>query len=220
MTLTIGGRAISSVYIVDDEPTARTAYGYSVEELNLRPIPADGPLTDIDQFSESMWNTAQAVICDFMLNARNYAVFNGAQLVAKQYQRQFPAVLCTRWEIAEFPEIRKYRRYIPVLLRPDELDPDSLVHALERCIEEFHGQFQPSRRSWRTLVRIEYVDQERGYVGVIIPGWDPQQGINLLLRDLPVEVQNRIANQKRFHAWVNIGGEANEDLYVEEWELD
>jgi CheY-like chemotaxis protein len=220
MTLTIRDRVIDSVCIVDDNPENRNANTWIIEDLNLQPVPADGPLGSLDQFLQKVQGIAQAAICDYMLSVKNYATFNGAQLVAQQYQNQFPAVLYTKWEIADIAEIRQYRRFIPVLVGPDELDTDSLVYAFERCIEEFHGEFQASRRSWRTLVRVENVDYERGYIYVIVPGWDPKQGVKLLLDDLPSEVREGIDYQERFHAQVNIGAEANEDLYFEAWEVD
>jgi len=220
MTLTIRDRVIDSVCIVDDNPDNRSANTWIVEDLDLQPVPADGPLGSLDEFVRTVQGMAQAAICDYMLSVKNYAAFNGAQLVAQQYKNQFPSVLYTKWEIADIAEIRQYRRFIPVLVGPDELDTDSLVRAFERCIEEFHGEFQPSRRPWRTLVRVENIDHERGYVYLIVPGWDPKQGVKLLLDDLPSEVCECIDHQKRFHAQVNIGAEANEDLYFEAWEVD
>lgn len=220
MTLTIRDRVIDSVCIVDDNPDNRSANTWIVEDLNLQPVPADGPLGSLNQFVRTVQGMAQAAICDYMLSMKNYATFNGAQLVAQQYQNQFPAVLYTKWEIADIAEIRQYRRFIPVLVGPDELDTDSLVYAFERCIEEFDGEFQASRRPWRTLVRVENVDYERGYLYVVIPGWDSKQGVKLLLDNLPHKVRERVEHQERFFAQVNIGAEANEDLYFEMWEVD
>jgi len=219
MTLTIRGRDISRVCIVDDDPRVRDSYRWTVEDLSMMPIPIDGPLGDLVQFVEKMQTTGEASICDYMLRVKNYATFNGAELVAQQYRKHFPAVLCTRWETGNIAEIRRYRRYIPALLKPDELDPDSLMRAFECCVEEFHDQFRPIRRPWRSVVRVEYVDREGGYVGVIVSGWDPQRGIKLLLADLPPTVQERVADQERFFAQVNIGAEANEDLYFEDWQV-
>jgi len=220
MTLILQGRRIESVSIVDDDPNARAAFGFPVEELNLEPVPAEGPLPDLSQFVEETRKIAQAAICDYKLSVRNYASFNGAQLVALQYQNRFPAVLCTRWETASIDEMRRFRRYIPVLLRPDEFNPDSFVRGLECCLEEFQGRFRPSRRPWRTLVRVEEVDHERSYLYIVIPGWDSHEVVRLQLEDVPPEIQQGIEPEMRFHAQVNVGTESNVELYFEGWESD
>jgi len=221
MTRVLAGRSIEKIRIVDDEPSARDTYGYPVEDLCLQPIPAQGPFSDLETLVAETQNLSDAAICDQRLGGRSYASFDGAELVARLYQSEFPAVLCTQWDIDEIiDEIRQYRRYLPVLLKPEELEPDSLVHGLERCIGEFSDEFQPSRRPWRALVRIERVDKERAYFYVVIPGWDPHEAIRLPLASVRPEIQERIRKEeKRFHAQVNIGAEGSEDLYFE-WEID
>ena len=72
----------------------------------------------------------------------------------------------------------------------------------------------------RTLVRGEYSDHERGNVGVIVSGWDPHEGVKLLLADLPKKARECKEFPARFFAKVNIGADSNEDLYFEEWEID
>lgn len=221
MTLTLADRSIHRVYIIDDDPNVRIAYEYPVEELSLQPVLAEGPLPALNDFIAQTLQVAEAAICDYRLRVRNYANFDGAESVAMMYENQFPAVLCTRWETASIDEMRRYRRYIPVLLRPDELNPDSFVHGLECCIEEFQGKFRPSRRPWKTLVRVEEVDPERSYFYVVIPGWDSNEVIRIRLDDVPSDIQEHIiGEQMRFHAQVNMGAEGSEDLYFEEWESD
>lgn len=220
MTLMLAGRSIHRVCIVDDDPNARIAYEYPVEDLSLQPVPVEGPLPALDLFIEQTLQGTDAAICDYRLGVRSYANFDGAESVAMMYQNQFPSVLCTRWETASIDEMRRYRRYIPVLLRPDELNPDSLVQGFECCIEEFQGKFRPSRRPWRTLVRVEEVDYERSYLYIVIPGWDTNEVIRLCLEDVPSDIRERIGRQMRFHVQVNMGAESSEELYFEEWESD
>ena len=115
-------------------------------------------------------------------------------------------------------EIRPSRRFIPVMLRPDELDPASLVQGFQRCIDEFKGTFQSNRRPWRTLVRIEEIDMDRQCLYLVVPGWNRNEVIRLRTSDLPKEIFERIGDQKRFHAQINIGAEGSEELYFERWE--
>lgn len=221
MTCVIAGRAIEQIRVVDDDPLVRAAYEYPVEDLGLRPVLADGPFHDLAGFVEETIVTADAAICDYHLRVRNYASFDGAASVAALYQKEFPAVLCTRFvdDAAAIVEMRRHRRYIPVLLNPDDLH-DNLVLGLEQCIEEFGGNFSPSRRPWRTLVRVEAVDHERSLFYVVLPGWSPLEVIGLRTDDVAPEIQERLDHQARFHALVNIGAEGNEDLYFDKWEVD
>ena len=222
MSLKLNGKEIERVQIVDDDPMVRAAYKYPVEELQLEPILAEGPLPVLDQFITDTLRGADAAILDHQLRARNYANFNGAESVARLYQEGFPAVLCTTWADAKIDEMRRFRRFIPVILRPDELEPDSLVHGFERCIEEFNGRYRPSRKPWRSLIRVEDVDDDewRGFLFVVIPGWDPNEVIRLRRNDVPGDIRERIeAGARRFHAHVNIGAETHEELFFEDWEV-
>ena len=130
--------------------------------------------------------------------------------------RRRPAVLCTAWEEAGVDEIRLFRRNIPCLLKPDELDPESFRRALELCIEEFEGHFRPSRYPSRTLVRVEDMDQDNAYV--VLPGWNPQEVIRLTLRAISPDVRAYVKVGARLHAHVNIGAERQEELYFDLWE--
>lgn len=218
MLAEIADTSIRRVRIVDDEQSVRDAYEYLVEELELEPIAVEGPLPALDDFIDETIHGADAAICDYKLRIRQYATFDGAETVARLYGKKFPAILCTRWELASLDEIRPYRRFIPVMLRPDELDPASLVQGFQRCIDEFKGTFQSNRRPWRTLVRIEEIDMDRQCLYLVVPGWNRNEVIRLRTSDLPKEIFERIGDQKRFHAQINIGAEGSEELYFERWE--
>ena len=79
---------------------------------------------------------------------------------------------------------------------------------------------QSSKRLWRTLVRIDDVDAEGKFFYVVVPGWDSQQVVRLRLQDLPENTRKLVTERQttRLHAKVNLGAEANEDLYFEDWE--
>lgn len=218
MGIVLLGRAINRIQIIDDDPRVREAYEYSVEELNVSPVLADGPLPTIDRFVEHSREVADAAICDFQLRVKNYASFNGAETVALMYRNQFPAVLCTRYEQANIDEMRRHRRYIPVLLRPDELNPESITKGLEACLKEFNNEYPSSRKPWRTLIRVEDVDNDNGFFYVVIPAWDQNQVIRILKKDVPKYIQERLVEASRFHARVNIGANRHQDIYFYEWE--
>ena len=223
MALRIEDRVIEKVQIVDDEPSAREAYSFSVEDLDLIPVPADRPqYTNIDEFVDMIRAQAQASICDYHLSASNYATFNGGKIVAKLYQRQFPAILCTRYYDSEIDSIRPYKQYIPVLLNPDSLGPETIEDGFRRCVAEFKGRVLPSRELWRSLLRVDNMDEEKGYFYVVVPGWNPKKTIRLRLEDLPENVSFLIKKgQDRLHAEVNIGAENYRDpLLCVRWEQE
>ncbi len=219
MTLTIANRLIESVQIIDDDPNVRESYRYVVEDLKLKPVSINA-LHNLDQFVQSLQMSGNsAVICDYHLRTKNYATSNGAEVVAKLYQSNIPSILCTRYDTT-IEEIREHRQYIPALIRPEELDPDNLEYGLRQCIEELEGNYLPSRRSWRTLIDVEDVDETRQIAYVLIPGWDPHQVVSVPLAILPPHIKKQeIKKQRWFHAKVNIGAENMAELYFERWEI-
>ena len=164
------------------------------------------------------------MICDQNLKARNYSNYYGAELVAAFYKQHIPAILCTRWcgdEIAT--QIRSLKRYIPILIDPDALESEHIERYFSVCINEFKGQVLPSRKTWRTLVRVEYIDTETNdktpYLKVIIPGWSSSTGIQIMKKDIPNEIADQIQEGSRLQAYANIGAETHEELYFTDWEL-
>ncbi len=218
MALEILDTSIERVAIIDDDPSVRDSYEFSVEDLKLEPIQEAGPIRDLDNFVIKAMAQSEAAICDHHLRVSNYAVFDGAELVAAFYRLNFPAVLCTRWEKARIHEIRRFRRRIPVLLNPEDLNPENIAKGFEFCLREFRSEFSPSRRPWRTLVRVADADQIKGFFDVVVPGWDPREVIRLRTDEIPERFRRRIAPGVRLYAHVNIGAESQEELFFEYWE--
>lgn len=216
MSLQIAELEIRRVGVIEDERGAREGYQDTLEDMDLEPILEEGPLRGLEDYIAGPALRYQAAICDHHLVQSGYADFNGAKLVAAMNRRQQPAVLCTAWDEANIDEIRPFRRDIPCLLKPRELDPDSFRRALELCIEEFRGRFQPSRLLSRTLVRVEETDKENVYV--VLPGWNPEEVVRLTRRAISPEVHSYLQAGARLHAKVNIGAERQEELYFDEWE--
>ena len=216
MSLQIAGNTLNKVCLVDDDPSVRRTYEFPIEELDVEPVAAEGPLGELDVFIRSV--EADAAVCDHHLTPNAYSTFNGAALVARWYDMQFPAILCTNVENA-IDQIRPHRRRIPVLIQ-GELSPDAVRHGFEVCFAEFAGHFSQARRGWRTLVRVVDVQVGEGLasVYVVVPGWDPSKKIRLLLNELPPDVQQVVGRQDRLHARINIGADSHEDLFFEHWE--
>jgi hypothetical protein len=222
MSLSIDNFTISRVEIIDDDPDARAGYAYTVEDMDLIPILADKPrYTNLDEFVNSVYGRSDAAICDYHLNIKNFASFYGSQTVAALYQKRMPAILCTRYGNAEVDSIRPFRRYIPSLLKPENLDPLSIEKGFRECIGELQGKFLASRRPWRTLTYVEERDIVKGYVYIIVPAWNPKEIVSLRLDTLPDKITQLMKEGKNyFHAQVNLGAEAYEDLYFSDWETE
>ena len=216
MAISVLDRVIERVAIVDDKAEVRKGFAYTVQDLKLTPVMETGPLPDLDASVRKLKSSTHAALCDHQLTVSNYAAFDGAALVAQLYTSSVPAVLCTRFEKSNIDAIRRFRPRIPCLLTPTELDEETLVRGFETCIKEFRNEFMPDRRAWRTLVRVQNVEEH--YVYVIIPAWSSSEGLRLLRADVPDPVGAKLVPGFRCHAKVNLGATRNEDLYFASWE--
>lgn len=222
MSLNLGGDTITRVDVVDDKSDARKIMALTVDEANLEPVLENGPLPSLNQFVDAAIKKADAAICDYKLNLGKYAGFTGAEAVAKFYDSKWPALLCTTYGKADIDAMRLYRRKIPVLIRTDNLSPDTIAIGLEYCIRELKTNFSPDRKPWRTLVRIEEVDKEMFPLMffVVLPGWCSTDKIRLPFDIIPSDLQKNIKPGVRFHAQVNKGAENQDDLYFDNFEFD
>jgi CheY-like chemotaxis protein len=214
----INGHAVQNVLVVDDSPYVREAYAFALEELHVNAIFESGPLGEIAMAVQALRRKADALVCDYHLRKRNYSVFDGDLFVAESYKSGVPALLCTTYNDFDITVMRTKRRFIPGLVKADDLNPNNIVKAFTRCIAEHKGDFDPSRKPWRTLVRIEEAFSDQDYCYVVIPGWNPEQKIRLLLEDLPAKLRQNPEAGTRVHALVNIGAQKPEEIYFDEWE--
>lgn len=218
MALTISNRTINRVLIVDDDQNLRQSYGYPIEDLGLEPVYETGPLRNLEESLAQLRGKADALVCDYHLRIKNFSQFNGDQLVAAFNRASLPALLCTTYTDSDLTVMRSKRRYIPTLLKPATYNPDTILHGFERCIHESEGVFDPSRRPWRTLVRIAEVEEKGRYFYVVVPGWNTDEKIRVYIDDVPKELRDQIQPHRRFHAQVNLGAEAPEELFFSDWE--
>lgn len=210
---------VKKVSIVDDDEGARDSWEYAIADAQMTPVVESGPLGKFDDYMLRPL-MSDAVLCDYELRAaNNYAQFTGAELVAGRYKRGVPGVLCTRYEKAQIEAIRPYRRWIPVMITPDELDPDSLARGLAESIRELTVDFRPSRRPWRTLVH--FLDTDPGNTDtyfIDVPGWGIDEVLRVRVEDLPEPLRSVVVPGFRCHAKANLAAELSEDLYLTEWE--
>ena len=216
MSLDLGDRQISTVWIVDDEPGAREGYALMLEDMGLEARPVSN-LRDwnLSALRDSVGST-DAVLCDYRLRKRDYSQHNGDYVVAECFQQGIPGVLCT--SIHEAQINRNLLRYIPGWLKTAPPNEANLRSAFEHTIEELSGHYRPSRRPWRALVRVDDLDDARHGLTIVVPAWSTRTKIQLHFDELPDDIRDMAEPGRRFHAHVNIGAEDPGDLYFDKWE--
>jgi CheY-like chemotaxis protein len=218
MSLIINNKSIQRVMVIDDQPDARDAMAFSVEDADLEPIFHDRPFNSITECLSTV-TTADAAIFDHHLKPSNYANFNGASVVAQLYQQKFPSLLVTAWAKVDIDNIRPFRQHIPILIKSGHAESQIIQSGFEQCINEFSGQYSFSRKPWRTLVRIEEIDLQILRVYVVIPGWDPNEVVSLPLLMFSESQRKELVPKARFFAKVNTGADHQEELYLTDFEI-
>jgi hypothetical protein len=214
MSIKIADKQIERVSIIDDDDDSRSSMEFTIQDLKLTAVPQNDKVGNIDAFFIQL-PAIDAVVSDHHLKKKNYFPINGAEVIYKCYEKRIPAVLVTRYEQHNY-DIRKFRQRIPVILTPDEFDPDSLIKSFEVCINEFNGKFLNGRKAWRTLIRIDDMDETNFYI--IIPAWNQNETVSLSRSLLPEHINRIIQADYRLHAEVNIDAEYSSDLYFVSWE--
>lgn len=214
----IHNRDIDRVLILDDESLVRDSYVYPVEDLDIEPFKVDGPIDSPRSIIDTVSTLSDVILCDLQLKQHRYSQYNGDFLMEAFYKANIPGVLCTSYTDVQIS--RQRLRYIPSLVKTTEFGPEVFVKAWERCIKELNGSFHPTRKPWRALVRIEEVVEEQHYLYAIVPAWDVRSKIKIYLEDVPPEIRPLLMEDKRLHAWVNIGAENHEHLFFESWETE
>ena len=222
MPWSIADRLIDRVLVVDDDAEARRSLEWMLADAELEAVDQMGPLPSLGDLLTQMSTAADAAICDHHLRTKNYATFDGAELVALSYSHGFPAVLCTRYVESDIDTIRPYLNRIPSIRRPDELnEPEELRVALEECIAEIAGEIREERRTWRTQVAVDRVDTfDEDILHVELPAWHLDETVRLRRQLLPQDIGAQLQEGVRCHAHVNLGAPASDLLFFVDWELE
>lgn len=204
------------VMIIDDQPNMRAAIADQVTDANFIPIIQNERIDSLQNFIKKIQNEATAAIFDYCLSQQNYATFNGVQAIKELYMLCFPALLTTSYFNADISEIQVYRQYIPIIIKPKEINPETIVKGFSLYRNEFAGLFSPERKPWRSLIRVEKINDDKS-VDIVIPSWDSSEKVRFPISIFPVKDKTILG--MRFFAKVNIGSENNADLYCYDIEI-
>ncbi|WP_147392097.1 hypothetical protein [Amnibacterium setariae] len=208
---------ISRIKVIDDNPDVRQDIALQVELLNRSVVEETGPLGSLDDYLSRPQN-ADAAISDHQLKPSGYASFDGADLVASWYRVGFPAILCTSYERASVDRLRSLRRWLPVVLGPNDLDPDGLLEGIRLVQREIHGRFTPQRKPRRALIRFTEYLPDTNVILAKVPGWSAE-AVDIRVIELPEQWRTdpRRLEGRRVFATANLEAQRFEDLYVTGW---
>jgi hypothetical protein len=225
VSLVIEQHRIDKVALIDDDPEVRASYRLHIEDMNLCAEEIDSPLGDIAAFMSRMESSHTGIICDYHLKSTKYSSVDGDIIAARLYQQGFPVILCSRFD-GVTASVRGLRRYLPSIMRAEDLSPMSVTEAFETCVREFSGKFQSWRKPYKTIIRIESAIPVAGSeikFGIIIPAWDPRIGIEISVKALDNPLFSSLLSKisagkiERVSAQVNLGAETADDLFISEW---
>lgn len=217
MSLQVCGIEIERVAVVDDVPDLRDTLTTELSLLDISPIPYPGPFASQEALVETIRAENHAVVCDHQFS-NNYAPETGAMAVSAWYRLGFPALLTTAYDEQRMVEIRPYLHEIPVILDSSDNDPDSVEKGFELFINEKQGNFQSNRKGWRTLLRVQNVEDGGRFVDIVVPGWNSLKMIQLPMDIFPADFQKHVLPDERFFALVNVGAEYQRELYFTNFE--
>ncbi|WP_236203492.1 hypothetical protein [Pseudomonas protegens] len=224
-TLTVEGRKISRILLIDDNPDIRGLYGDSLEDLSVLKEEVSS-LPDVDAFLAGI-SFGDGFVCDLNLNTGSYSPVNGDVIVSSLYDRKSPAVLCSR-DAEAVSSVRRLRHAIPCILEARNLNPDTVSTAFEICIKEFEGEYSSARKPWPTLIRFENLvltTNEYIRAAVVIPGWDSQSLVEVDIKQSDGLIYESVRRSFdsgdvfRCKAIVNLDVEALRDLYITGWKV-
>ncbi|HLP39550.1 hypothetical protein [Lacibacter sp.] len=223
MSVVLLDREINKIHVIDDDTDSRESYGLTVEEIEVETVLQNDRVDNIETFLLTIGNQDAVVSDHHLKKSSSYFPMNGANFISKCYDRHIPSVLVTKYEMASYHEIRPFKRNIPVVLTPEQFNPDTLVKALELCVAEFKGNLSQTRKTWKTLVRFDDVIRDdagnKTVAMAILPSWNRNMVINLKMLELPHEIQEISEPDLRLYAQVNIDAEDPYELYFQNWEI-
>lgn len=213
------------VHLIDDSKDSREGFKDLFDDIDLKSNILNKLESDLTK-QLSQFSADDFIISDFKLqnHSNNYSKYNGDIIIAEAYKNHIPGILCSSIVSNDLGLSRVLRRYIPKIIRTQELSnelysPEYIIKTKELICNEFDNNFSKQRRPWRALLRTTDYDVEHKTVYVEIPSWKPDAKLSISLSDFPKNIQKNVMHETyRFHAIVNLDCENDQDLYIDKIE--
>jgi len=217
------------VAIIDDDSKAAQVTRMTVEDADLETfiLGRDPRIHEVAKdagiriISQTILDSADAVVCDHRLRPGGFAPFDGAELVAALIGKGVPAILISQFVDQDYDvSIRHWRVMLPSVLSRDSFGVDTFKEGLAVCKNEIGGIFTPQRRRHRVLVRVVDIQSEASepVIDAIIPAWSNNSAVRFPFAIVPYELQGSLLIGAYLIAQVNLGADRPEDLYFDKFE--
>ena len=79
----------------------------------------------------------------------------------------------------------------------------------------------PTKRLYHSIIRVEDIRNENGnrVIDAVIINWNPHQIVHIPMSLLPIDLQEKLNQNSRLLAKVNVGASKAEDLIFEDFKL-
>lgn len=212
------------IAIFDDRKIGRERLSDLVKYTGNIPVPVPNApaLSDFNKFLSK--EKISLIICDHRLfECGDYADYTGAKAIAAGYRCHYGGILVTAYEGIDIESsIREYRRWIPSLIHSNNLDPETMIKALEIADREARENIPcPERIAYRTLMTVRrIINTGTGpIVKVIMSQWRINEEVGFPLSMVPSKMRSETEPGKMIIAKVNVGANNASDLYFDEFEM-
>ena len=222
---------VEVVKIIDDDEDSALPSKYLVEDLGYEAeLITNGSYHSVEELTQKILSDTRkiAVLCDNRLTHGAFANFDGSALVASLYGHKIPSILLTQFSSIDIDtSIRRYRRWMPVMLARSDASMTSVADGLEFCFRELEGFISHSRMPHRTLIEAVgcSTDGKEAVLDAFVPGWDPETAVRFplsLIQDEDTRYRTIATVQADQIAYlfaeVNIGATRQEDLFFDKFE--
>ncbi|BBI19333.1 hypothetical protein EKJ_01800 [Qipengyuania flava] len=188
-----------------------------LRDFGIEPRTVGGPYgKNIDRLvADILATNSPFVICDYRLQPKNLASFNGSRVIQALRATNKPAMLMTMFQSNNRLELREARADIPLVVGRGEFDVEMLAAYAEICTRELSGDPVDERRAHRTLIEIKDIRNSGGdsELDVVIPNWRPDQSIILPTQCVANGLIARVEPGDFLLGDVNVGANNEDDLF-------
>ncbi len=209
--------------VIDDNKMNRERWGDLLLSIGYDPIIYNSITSLSFLENDLIEKKISYAMCDHRLNEANYAKFLGAKAVASLYDKKVSTLLITGWQNNDADTtIRYYRKKIPILLAPKEVNPVNIKNGFETVYKEVvENIIPPERQTCRTIMTVTDIIKKGNLeiVKVVMLQWNSNKEVGFPLKMLPVNLNGIVRSGLMILADVNIDAEKSEDLFFENFSL-